>query len=123
MLYLDSSSKTHNVGPDQNGGKFKLSRLSCGSLSHRPVPKLSAVLNDKTAKSIFHRSWELQEGKDEVVAFGPSNKELQTTPRARIAKLVAASAEVWSLYLSEFIFDNRCPSGKSYSQWPQGHSE
>ena len=43
---------------------------------------------------IFDRSWELQEGRNTVVAFGPRDKELKSTPRARIAKRVAATAEV-----------------------------
>ena len=47
----------------------------------------------------FHRSWELQDGKETVVAFGPCNKELQTTPRARIAKHVASTAEVGLRFL------------------------
>ena len=50
----------------------------------------------------FHRSWELQDGKETVVAFGPCNKELQTTPRARIAKHVASTAEVGLTFLFSY---------------------
>ena len=41
----------------------------------------------------FHRAWELQEGSTEIKAYAHSDKELQKSRRARIAKYVAATAE------------------------------
>ena len=42
----------------------------------------------------FHRAWELQEGSKDVRTYSQSDQELQKSRRARIAKYVAASAEV-----------------------------
>ena len=67
-------------------GVFRDSRTFCSlwkKLRERQWPHLT-----------FDRSWELQEGRNTVVAFGPRDKELKSTPRARIAKRVAATAEV-----------------------------
>ena len=42
----------------------------------------------------FHRAWELQEGSKEIQIYSQADEELQKSRRARIAKYVAATAEV-----------------------------
>ena len=42
----------------------------------------------------FQRVWELTEESDEVHVFGPNDKDLQKSRRARIAKYVATTNEV-----------------------------
>ena len=42
----------------------------------------------------FHRAWELQAGSKERQTYSQSDEELQKSRRARIAKYVAATAEV-----------------------------
>ena len=42
----------------------------------------------------FHRAWELQAGSKEIQTYSQSDEELQKSRRARIAKYVAATAEV-----------------------------
>ena len=47
----------------------------------------------------FHRAWELQEGSKEIKAYAQSDETLQKSRRARIAKYVAATAEVSHLIM------------------------
>ena len=42
----------------------------------------------------FQRVWELTEESDDVHVFGPNDKDLQKSRRARIAKYVATTNEV-----------------------------
>ena len=43
----------------------------------------------------FHRAWELQEGSKEIQTHSQTDEVLKKSRRARIAKYVAATAEVW----------------------------
>ena len=60
------------------------SQVECsGGFSNRPESGIT-----------FQRVWELTEESDQVHVFGPNDKDLQKSRRARIAKYVATTNEV-----------------------------
>ena len=97
---ISTSGSTHCSGQLSNSTvKFKSASNESPTL-HRSIQK-----TDIDESSInFHRAWELQEGSKEVKGYAQCDDELQTSRRARVAKYVAATAEVISFRLALILF-------------------
>lgn len=68
-----------------------------GSSALAPNTNLAAILEG--TKIAFHRVWELTSESPEVTAYGPSDETLHQSRRAKIAKYVAATAQVRYYFL------------------------
>ena len=68
---------------------------SVGSLSGSLLSQSTKHKMDIDVSSFnFHRAWELQEGSKEIQTHSQTDEVLKKSRRARIAKYVAATAEV-----------------------------
>lgn len=76
---------------------FQDSQSTCSAASLKnaimmPGTNLSTFLEESNIR--FQRVWEMTSESSEVKAYGPTDVSLHQSPRAKIAKYVAATAEV-----------------------------